>query len=158
MSSVQPLLRIVLLKITVGAAISNGYHEHLYLDYLQYDIILNQGKKLEIYRNKKLQNSPDWTSTGGSLKDEFYFDTGKYPTCIIKLLISLSDGEILYSWFLKRLYYSEQQRRIVLQVQEYNILCDNWTNVILEICFLVITDITEHFRKYFLEILKGFMT
>ena len=44
---------------------------------------------------------------------------------------------------------------------EYNILCDNnWTNVFfVEICFLVINDnITEHFRKYFLEILKGFMT
>ena len=66
-------------------------------------------------------------------------------------------GGILYSCFLKRLYYSEQQRRIVLQVQD-NILCDNWTNVILEICFHVITDMTEHFRNYFLEIRKDFRT
>ena len=37
-----------------GAGNSSGYHERLYLDYLQYGV-LNQDKKLEIWRNKNFK-------------------------------------------------------------------------------------------------------
>ena len=145
MSAVQPLLRIVFLKIAVGFRICCGVNNN-------YDI-LNYIENLKFSETKNFKIP----RIGLPLQQ----------VVARKVNSTLTQENIQLIWWRNSLFMFSQTPLLPRIAKD---VCLTNPNIIffaiiigqmffVEICFLVINDnITEHFRKYFLEILKGFMT